>query len=381
MDHRLTCTALVTCLMAYCAGSGAELKPEKARAETLPDKPGAHWLWVNDLVFNHMEAGKAFLLDADSGQMLGMLSTGYFFGSLVVPSDYGVIYSPETYLSRGNRGKRTDVITYYDPKTLGVITEVEIPPKRLTAVSMLGMANLTSDNRFLAVFNFTPAQSVTIVDTQAKAVVQEAETPGCAQVYTAGQRAFNMVCGDGSMMTLQLDDSGQVSSTERTEGFYAPKKDMIDDKVARDGNTWYFFTTHGIVKTVDMSNGKPKMLEEWSLFTDADKSWRAGGYQYASVHPARNELYLLVHEGGPWTHKYPGEDVWVYDLTSKKRTRKIKLSYMATAIEVSEDAAPLLYTVDVKHAGVHVYDAQSGKHVREIAEIGFSPMLLQAVSQ
>ena len=157
------------------------------------------------------------------------------------------------------------------------------------------------------------------------------------------------------------------------------KTDLVDDKVARIGDTWYFFTMTGTVKPVDMSQGTPKFLPEWALFGDDEKQWRAGGFQYATINPLANELYILVHEGGEWTHKNPGEDVWVYDLASGKKSRTLKLSHPALSIEVSQDAEPVLFTAYAEHPGVHVYDARSGKHLREIGEIGFSPILLQAV--
>lgn len=378
MQHVIRHSVAALCLTA-ALNAGAELQPEVPKAAVLPDKPGAHWVWVNDLVFNHMEAGKAFLLDGDSGQMLGMLSTGSFFQSLILPSDYSVIYSPEMYFTRGTRGKREDVIAYYDPKTLSNLHDVDIPPKKSTSVPLHGHANLTSDNRFMAVFNFTPAQSVSIVDLKARALVQEVETPGCAQVYSAGPRAFNMVCGDGTMLTLRLDDTGKVTAKDRSKVFYDPKGDTIDDKVARVDDTWYFFTITGTVKPIDMAKGAPEFLPEWPLFGADDKAWRAGGFQYATINPAHSELYVLVHQGGAHTHKNPGKDVWVYDLKTQKRVRQIKLEATAKSIEVSRDAEPLLYTLFDEQPGTHIYDARSGAHLRHVEEVGFSPTMVLSV--
>ncbi len=73
------------------------------------------------MVLNEMEAGKAFIIDGGSGQMLGMLRVGYFFASLILPSDYGTIYSAEIYHTRGTRGKREDVVAYYDTKNLSLL--------------------------------------------------------------------------------------------------------------------------------------------------------------------------------------------------------------------------------------------------------------------
>lgn len=373
---RLICTAL---LSVFCGSVWAELAVETPSTKTLPKQPGSHWMWVSDLNFLSMEAGKAFLLDGDSGQVLGMLSTGYFFASAVHSSDHAVIYSPETYLSRGTRGERTDIIAVYDPQTLAPVDEIIIPPKRFSGVPVVGHTSLSSDDKFLATFNFTPAQSVSIIDAKDKKFVSEVETPGCAQVFQAGARAFNMICGDGTMLTLKLDDSGAVT-TARSEQFFDPKKDMLDDKMDQIGGSWLFFTKSGQVHQVDMSGGEPAFAPTWPLFSpdQTADNWRLGGYQYATIHDASGELYVLVHRGDEFSHKAPGVDVWVYDIASHKRKRMISLSHPATAIRVTQDNEPLLFTADAEHSGVVVYDAKSGAHKLDIAEVGANPLLMWA---
>ena len=368
------CTAV---LCFFSVSALAELAVETPSTRTLPKQPDPHWMWVSDLNFVSMEAGKAFLLDGDSGQVLGMLSTGYFFASAVHSSDHSVIYSPETYLSRGTRGERTDIIAIYDPQTLAPADEIIIPPKRFSGVPVVGHTALSSDDKFLATFNFTPAQSVSIIDAKAKKFLSEVETPGCAQVFQAGDRAFNMICGDGTMLTLMLDDTGAVT-TSRSEQFFNPKKDMLDDKMDQMGSSWLFFSKNGKVHQVDMGDGKPSFAPSWPLFSNdqlAD-NWRLGGYQYATIHDARGELYVLVHRGDEFSHKAPGVDVWVYDIAAQKRTRMISLSHPATAIRVTQDDEPLLFTVDAEHSGAVIYDATSGAHKTDIPEVGMNPLLL-----
>ena len=68
--------------------------------EQLPAVPGKHWLWVDDAVLNFMIAGRASLIDGDSGRFLGMVNTGYSFTQLTLPADHSWIYSAETYYSR-----------------------------------------------------------------------------------------------------------------------------------------------------------------------------------------------------------------------------------------------------------------------------------------
>ena len=71
----------------------AEIKPEGfPESLVLSAEPNPHWVWVSDIVFHHMADGKAYLVDGDSGQFLGMLSTGSGFIALELPSDYSQIY-------------------------------------------------------------------------------------------------------------------------------------------------------------------------------------------------------------------------------------------------------------------------------------------------
>lgn len=370
--------ALLPLLLLSGIVSG-ELAVETPGVVKLP-AASPHWMWIGDLVFNAMVDGKAFLLDGDSGQMMGMLSTGYFFASALQDSDYTTIYSPEVYMSRGTRGERTDIIALYDPRTLEAIDEIIIPPKRFTGVPVIGHAAITTDDRFIAVYNFTPAQSVSIVDAKAKKFLLEVATPGCAEVFAAGSRAFNMICGDGSMLTLQLDDAGKVK-TVRSKKFYDPKTDLIDDKMAPYGDSWAFFTRSGKVQMIDMSGGAPKFAAPWPLFSRdqlADR-WMLGGYQYASICEGTGELYVLVHRGGKYTTKAAGVDVWVYDLKSRQRKRMLALTHPATSIQVTQDDKPLLFTADAEHSGVQVYDADTGVHLHDVDDVAMNPLLFWPV--
>ena len=94
------------------------------------------------------------------------------------PGTARLIYSPETYFSRGTRGVRTDVVTLYDAGTLEAVGEIPIPPKRSSNLPMIANAVLTDDERFLLIYNFNPGQSVTVVDTKTREVAARNRNPG-----------------------------------------------------------------------------------------------------------------------------------------------------------------------------------------------------------
>src|SRR5579862_4273585 len=194
---RVVALALLWMLEARAFGAPVPPAPSPLPADqpnlvqSLPSTPSPHWVWVNDIVFPHMASGQALLVDGDSGQFLGLLgSTGFSFERIVLIQGGSLILSPEIYFSRGTRGVRTDVVTVYDAAHLKPADEIAIPPKRSSNFPMMANAEVTDDERFLLIYNFTPAQSVSVVDTQTRKFVGEIETAGCALVYPTGPRSF-----------------------------------------------------------------------------------------------------------------------------------------------------------------------------------------------
>jgi methylamine dehydrogenase heavy chain len=356
--------------------SDSERGPQVA---TLAVPPSKHWVWVNDFVFPHMADGMAYLVDGDSGRYLGTLSTGYGFARVVLPRDGKLIYSPETYFSRGTRGKRTDVVTLYDPATLKAVGEIPIPPKRSSNVPMMANQVLTDDERFLLIYNFNPAQSVTVVDTKLRKFVREIETPGCALVYPTGPRSFFSVCGDGSLALVDLDDSG-AARQKRTPPLFDLAADPVTEKAVRIGRIWYFVSFAGRIYPLDAGADRAVMGPTWWLTSEAERKagWRPGGVQQLAVNSQKSLLYAIMHQGGTETHKDPGKDVWVFDVPTRKRVQQFTLKKLASSIQLSSDAQPLLYGIFIDGTDLDIYDAASGKLLRSVDHIGTSPTLLVA---
>lgn len=373
MAARFVIVLLVTGMLS--ATSSAQLAPDTLRVESL-DEPGPHWFWVHDVAFFNMADGRTYLYDADSGEMLGMLSTGMFYSKFETAGDYSMIYSPETYYSRHTRGERTDVVTFYDTKTLAVVDEVTIPSKRHSGVVNVGFNTLTDNDRFFTVYNFSPAQSVSVVNVETREFAGEIATPGCAMTYASGSSQFMMMCGNGSLMTVDLDDSGKEAARNRSEPFFDPTADPVMEKPVRSGATWYFVSFEGMIHEVDVSGDQPSFRRPWSLLGEADAGWRPGGIQLLAVHGARRELAVIMHEGGPDTHKDPGVDVWVYDLESRTRKRHLQLAAPAVSINVTEDDEPRLI-VSRGEPAIDIYDFRSGEHVRTIEGVGQTPLYIQ----
>ena len=377
MAARSAMAAAVAALLLAGAPAKAELQPEQPGRTELTQKLQPHWLWVNEVSFTRMVDGRAYLIDADQGRMLGMVSGGYGHAMLQLAPDGERFAVLSTHFSRGVRGDRTDVVTLYDSKTLTAGQEVVIPPKRYGGLPFIGTMPVTDDGRFSLIYNFTPEQSVTVVDLAAPKLVGEFPTPGCGLLYPTGPRRFFMQCGDGSLQTLTLGADGAAQVGAVSAKLFADDDPATEKGVRIGPAQWLFFTYSSEVHLIDGAGKAPVRKAKWSLLDQATAGWRIGGLQPAAYHAPSGRLFTLMHEGGVNTHKDPGGEVWVYDAKSGKRLQRIKLDGTATSIAVSEDDKPLLYTVMAGVDALVIYDAASGAKLRSVAGLGDSLTYLQ----
>ncbi|WP_136162681.1 amine dehydrogenase large subunit [Sphingomonas flavalba] len=354
-----------------------ELKSEEMYQVELADQMRPHWVWVNDVSFTRPLDGRAYLLDADSGQFLGMVSGGYAQGPLQITRDGKRFSMVSTYYSRGTRGERTDVATFYDIKTLDQTGEVVIPPKHFISLPILSTARLSDDDRFLLVYNFTPEQSVSVVDVAAGKLIGETATPGCALVYPVAPRRFFMQCSDSALQAVSISEAGALSLDATTTKLFSDDDPANEKPVRITPAEWLFITRDSEVRIVDGSGAVPKVKAKWSLLDKDTAEWRIGGLQPSAYHARSGRLYTLMHVGDRDTHKDPGTEVWVYDVAAGKRVQRIKLDGPATALAVSEDAEPLLYTVMFGVDELAVYDARDGTKRRGITGLGNSLSVIQ----
>ena len=251
-------------LLLWASSAFGELEPEVLRTERLPDGPHPHWIWVNNVNFYSLLDGKAYLLDGDSGWFLGMLGLGFFHNKLLFSASGDKIYSTQTYYSRGSYGEHSDFVGIYDATTLAPVAEIEIPGKRLTGMPTQGHTALTDVDRFMLISNFTPAQSVIVVDPKARQTLGEIETAGCTLVYPFGEREFFTICGDGSLLSLQLDDRGRELNRSLTKPVFDPVGDAIEEDGVRVGDQWLFVSRRGHIHTFTPANGTMQADEPWS---------------------------------------------------------------------------------------------------------------------
>ena len=345
----------------------AELVTDTPSLTILPEaKP--HWVWVGGL------GGTISLLDADNGDYLATLSNGASLMKLDFPQKGSHFYSTETHYSRGTRGDRTDVVTLFDRFSLQAIDEIIVPSRTYDGMALMPLTALSDNEKFLYVFNMTPAQSVTVVDLTNKKVTAEIPTPGCALIYPSALLRFQMLCGDGAVMTLQIGNHGQLIERDRSPVFFDPHNDPLMEKAVRLGHSWYFPSFEGYLHEIQTGNKIAQPAKPWSLLNENDRkeNWRVGGALPIAAHNESGRIYVLMHQGGKDTHKEPGDQVWEYDPVKRERTRILKLNKPVTTIQVTQDSNALLVTGAESMEGprLDVYHLNSGKYERTINNLG-----------
>jgi methylamine dehydrogenase heavy chain len=373
---------LTLLISLFASAALAELQPEPTGIiQTLPETWPAHWIIAHDVAFFHMSDGKLIVLDADSDEPWARFKGFFnasFIGVFVQARTRPEIYVAETFRSRGARGERTDVLTIYDKRTLGPVGEVVIPPKRSSNMPTDFNVSLIDDEKLAVIYNFTPAQSVSVVDIVAREFLAEIPIPGCILAYPMGGRAFSSVCADGSLLTVAIGDDGQQASSSRTDPFIDIENDPMMEKAAMAGGVAYFPTFHGNIYPIDLNGSAPVVGDSWSMIGDEEGGWRPGGLQLAAS-DAGGRLYFLMHpEGGEGSHKDPGVEVWVFDPEAERRVSRIELAMPAISIAVTRDENPLLVATNV-NMEIDVYDASSGEQLRTLGNFGQeTPLILRS---
>ena len=83
-----------------------------------------------------------------------------------------------------------------------------------------------------------------------------------------------------------------------------------------------------------------------------------------------------MHRGALSTHKDPGKDVWVFDVGARARVQQLVLKNLASAIQISSDDHPLLYSIFIDAPTLDIYDASSGRLLRSVDHIGTTPTIM-----
>ncbi|PHS42400.1 MAG: amine dehydrogenase [Robiginitomaculum sp.] len=327
--------------ISYPAPLGEE---EMGNSNVLAVPYAKSWAIIHDANFHSMIDGRFIVFDstAKSHAYKGSMHGGTV-GGIDVASD-GTIYIATMYHSRGISGERTDIIAIHDPVNLEKTGEIIVPAKRGSNMPFKNGFRLSGDDSLAFNYNFTPAASISVVDMAAKKFLKEIPIPGCTLAYPMGAKGFASMCGDGTMMAVGLDASGNVTQVTRSEKFNNIDDDSLFMKPVRFGDMLYFPTFTGNIQPIDLSGDTPKPLAKWSLVSDDERggNWRPGGWQLIAGGGESDDkgvFYILMHaDGAEGSHKNGGPEVWVFDVKQKKRIDKIELKTWGVSVAVVGDS-------------------------------------------
>ena len=388
-------SAFVLAMLLASAGAQAASKSKSAPAlppplpeesipavATLPADYPASWIMVQDFHFNAIVDGRIAIVDtADEKLPLKGLVRAAQFANMLYAPDRHEIYTSETFYSRLTRGERTDAITFWDTATLQPKGEIVLPGgKRQQSVTYTGLFRFTNHGKWALVANFTPAQSVTVVDLEGRKVLGDIDLPGCAHIYPTGERGFASLCTDGSMISITLDEKGGVQSSQSIPGVQDIDHQPLFGMPAMVGTTAWFVSYHGELHGIDLSGTVAKPLAKTASVGTAEggtPEWRPGGWQVIASDKSGLLYVLMSPLGKEGSHKDGGSEVWVVDPVKNERVRRIDLAGQAGSISVTHEAVPHLIAARAD-GNIDVFDATTGQPVRHLgATAAFNPIVME----
>jgi len=336
---------------------------------TVPET-NAHW-------FSLRGGNTAFLVDGDAGVVKGTLALSRFSPAISSHISQGKIYSYGSFYSRDVYGDRTDMVLIYDVPTASPIGEIELPPKS-AGIGHSGMIGLIKE-KFIGVWNITPAMSVSLANIQSNEFVGEIATPGCAAVYPTAE-GFLMPCGDGTIQYIALSDDGEETDRARSRVFFDVMVDPVYDYAVPAGEGWMFVSLEGLVYEVTVEAGQVVVSEPWTINVASDDladingvkrndddDWRIGGRQPFAYNAATG-LFMAVMKkgGGQELFEKPGTEVWAFNMNTKRRGYRLKMEGEDTvsSVQLTPDADPLL--VIATGDGITIHEARTGRKLRSM---------------
>ena len=355
--------------------------------ESLPRDYPESWFLVHDAAFYHMSNGKVWLLDTAEDTVARQVKGSFnvaMIGSVQQSASRAEIYATETFQTRGTRGERTDVLTIWDQENLSPVAEVVLPTgKRFMGLPERDALLLLNDDRWLAIANFSPAASVTLVDLEERRIIGEISTPGCVLTYPAGKRGFSSLCADGRFLSTELAEDGSVVAQVRTEPFFDSNDSPIFERPAYIGDMAYFPTFAGRVFPVDVGGKVAQVAESWHLVPEDERAqgWAPGGIGITAEDDL-GRFYVLMHpDATDGSHNGGGAEVWVYDPVAQERVARIALREWGLSLGVSRGSEPKLLVTNPVDMSLELYDVLSGEFLKTITDLGQNtPLMLYGSS-
>ena len=202
------------------------------------------------------------------------------------------------------------------------------------------------------------------------------DVPDCFHMFPTSDTSFFMHCRDGSLAKVEMGAEDKVTQTKVFHGedeylINHPAYSMKSKKLV-----WPTYT--GKIYQVDLSSGDAKFIDPIETLTEEERKaeWRPGGWQQVAYHRTKDRSYLLVDQRDQWRHKTASRFVVVTDLKTGERVNKFELGHEIDSVAVSQDNDALLYALSAGDQTLYIYDAETGKELRKVDQLGRGPQVL-----
>lgn len=385
ISRQLAITALLAVAYPSFAGGGAvpsqldalgtsELE-EKTPILSAPPSDSKR-VYVLDPGHFHMTS-TIYTVDGKNTTLLGMTDAAKL-PNVMITSDGKRMAVASTMYSRVARGKRDDYIEVFDTSTHNPVADIDIPEARFLTGVMERFSSLSTDDKYLLFQQFSPSPAVGLVDLEKKSFVKMMNVSDCYYIFPVPKQNFFMHCRDGSLLQVSYEEKGNAKK-KNTKVFHTEKDYMMNNPYYSNANNRLVWPNYeGRIFQAKLSTSGAEFIKPFDIFTEKERAekWRPGGWQPVAYHSGRNEVYLLADQRAKWTHKLPSRFVIVADATTGKRLRRIELKHEIDAIAVSQDKTPYLYAVSAHDQTLYTFDAQSGKQLGSLDELGKAPTML-----
>lgn len=375
-DDRVVCSvSILLALLLACQrgaawaamptgqGSAPVLQSETADITPFPG------LTAHDLAYSGLDAvttGGIRIMDGDTARTIATVYSSQYASFAWSPDDR-TLYVSETYWTLGNRGRREDVLSIYGGPTLRNEGEITLPGRLISDPKTHTFA-LSTDGRYGYVYSFQPASSVSVVDLHARKLIAQVGIPGCGLVFPFGQRGFASLCADGSLVVADVNPQGRYI-VHRNKPFFDVLNDPVMDESVADTKSGLalFVTYDGWVHPVRLADtsyfATPWSIEQAAGMSPATSkvglvTWRPGGQVPFAYERSRHRLFVLMHEGPPWSSEQGGTEVWVLDVRHHRLLDRWAVPESAYLLAVTQDAHPVLFALS--QTWMWVMDGESG---------------------
>jgi len=374
----LSATAAAWWLLATPpAGAASSVDPNPVtEAETSDvmtiDPPKPSWFYVD----GGWDMGGTSIFDAQSGKMKGMVETRRLTDFAIDPIGK-YYYIAESIWSKGDRGKRQDMVSVYDTREMKLVAEIPIPGRILIGARKNNFV-ISDDGKWGFVYNLDPASSVNVVDLSRRKFYKTIELPGCASMMPNAGIGFSALCSDGSLATVAV--AGGTPQITRTASFFSATDDPIFDNYAYDAvkKEAVMLTYTGIIYAATIG-AEPKIAKTFSIQAAAgirpgetkplELNWLPGGRQPMALHRPSGHLFVLMHMGEYWSHKASGTEIWDVELATQKVVKRFPLKHPLNNIEITQTDTPMIFANDEEKKG-YIIDAATGEQKHEIENAG-----------